>query len=108
MQVKTHIKSRNQLENNNPLPILIIPFQLRASLPWEGGHGQDCHAPVPENSPGTKRWEQKDKTCHVVCSQPCWDAHLGGSYQLGRAGSDFMGADDQFFIFACVQDNSVC
>lgn len=36
------------------------------------------------------------------------DAHLGGSHQLGRAGSDFMGADNQLFIFACLQDNSVC
>lgn len=37
----------------------------------------------------------------------CWDTHLGGSHQLGCAGSDFVGADDQFLVFPCVQDNPV-
>lgn len=41
--------------------------------------------------------------------QECWwDTHLGGSYELGCAGSDFMGANDELFVFAHVQDDSVC
>lgn len=37
----------------------------------------------------------------------CRDTHLGGSHQLGCAGSDFVGADNQFLVFPCVQHNPV-
>jgi len=68
---------------------------------------QPCIPLLPETS--THPTNRKDRSSSLITPQP-WEqeAHLGSSHQLGCAGSNFMRADDQLFIFACLQDNSVC